>query len=70
MLTANYVDEMYWWEGVVVLNKLVFVMVVDLTSKYERHLRAFLAEIVLLVGIILEQVFQPRKPEMRPIYFL
>jgi hypothetical protein len=68
MLTKKYVDRYYWWEVVVLLKKLAFVMVVDLSNSQDSHLRAFMAEIVLLCGAFAEQMTQPRKQESRIIH--
>jgi hypothetical protein len=69
-LTESYKDEMYWWEVVVLLNKLLFVVIVDLTSRFDPNLRVFMVEVILLVGIFVEQIFQPRKPAYRSTHFL
>jgi hypothetical protein len=69
-LTEPYVDETYWWEVVVLLNKILFVMTVDLTSSFDPNLRVFLVEILLLVMVLVEQLFQPRKPSQRMNYFV
>jgi hypothetical protein len=68
MLTENYVDNLFWWEAVVLLKKLVFIMVVDLTNNLDRHLRVFMAEIVLMSVLFAETFFQPRKLQSRMLY--
>jgi hypothetical protein len=60
MLMFNYKDQFYWWEGVLVVKKVAFVMIVDLMNGYNRHLRVFLAEGVLIAGVFLETLCQPR----------
>jgi hypothetical protein len=69
-LTEGYVDQFYWWEVVVLLKKLIFVMVVDLSNDLDRHIRAYMAVIVLLSGMFFEYMFHPRKPEFRALHLV
>jgi hypothetical protein len=68
-LTRKYKDKYYFWEVVMMLKKLIFVMVVDLTNDYNRSLRAFLAESVLVTGVFAEFMVRPRK-ETNKVNFL
>jgi hypothetical protein len=68
MLAENYVDEYYWWELANLLKKLVFVMVVDLSNNYDKRVRVFMAEIVLVGWIFIEYACQPRKKESRMLH--
>jgi hypothetical protein len=70
LLTLSYLDQFYWWEVVVLFRKLVFVMVVDLTNDFDSYLRVFLAEVVLILGIFVEYIYQPRKAELRMLHIL
>jgi hypothetical protein len=70
LLTISYNRSFYWWEVVALFRKLVFVMVVDLTNDFETPLRIFLAEVVLISGIFLETIFQPRRAETRVLHTL
>jgi heme/copper-type cytochrome/quinol oxidase subunit 2 len=60
-LTRKYKDQFYYWEVVMMLKKLIFVMVVDLTNDYNSNLRAFLAESVLVTGVFVDFMVRPRK---------
>jgi hypothetical protein len=68
MLTDNYVEQFYYWELVVLLKKLIFVMIVDLSNDFDKHIRVFMAEIVLIGSIFVEYIFQPRKQESRMLH--
>jgi hypothetical protein len=70
ILTFSFKHKYYWWEAVVLMKKLCFVMVVDLTNDFDPQLRIFFAEVVLLVGFFLEYVCQPRKEELRTLHTL
>jgi hypothetical protein len=69
-LIAKFKENYYWWELVEMLKKLTFVIVVDLSNDLEKHFRAFLAESVLVVGLLLECHFHPRKDERNVTYIL
>jgi hypothetical protein len=70
ILTLSFKAKYYWWEVVVLMKKLCFVMMVDLTNDFDPSLRVFFAEIVLLIGFLSEYVCQPRKEELRTLHTL
>eukprot|EP00475_Leptophrys_vorax_P004129 TRINITY_DN12463_c0_g1_i1.p1 TRINITY_DN12463_c0_g1~~TRINITY_DN12463_c0_g1_i1.p1 ORF type:complete len:237 (-),score=48.88 TRINITY_DN12463_c0_g1_i1:46-708(-) len=63
-LTENYVRQYYWWEVVVLVRKTSIVMVADLINNWDPQLKIFLVEIVLLLHIFAEYLFQPRSREV------
>jgi hypothetical protein len=53
--------EFYWWNLWQMLRKAVVVMMVDLTSTYNVYLRTFLVVMILLIGMFVETILQPRE---------
>jgi hypothetical protein len=60
ILFNKYKPEFFWWELVIVLEKTVFVMFIDLTNNFDRHLRIYMAEIILILTYIVESTMKPR----------
>eukprot|EP00475_Leptophrys_vorax_P019219 TRINITY_DN26246_c0_g3_i3.p1 TRINITY_DN26246_c0_g3~~TRINITY_DN26246_c0_g3_i3.p1 ORF type:complete len:303 (-),score=53.21 TRINITY_DN26246_c0_g3_i3:57-965(-) len=60
-LTELYVPKYYWWEAVMLVRKMSFVMIVDLTNDWNVQLRTFLLEIVMLTHVLAEHFCQPRQ---------
>jgi hypothetical protein len=62
-LCSPYRERYYWWEGVVLLKKFAFVLLVDLTNDMGLFERSFLLIVYFVFEIALESIFRPYREE-------
>jgi hypothetical protein len=66
-LCLPYRERFYWWESIVLLKKLAFVLLVDLTNDMALFERSFLLIIFFSFEITLESIVSPYREENRSL---
>ena len=66
-LCLPYRERFYWWEGIVLLKKLAFVLLVDLTNDMALFERSFLLIVFFSLEITLESIVSPYREENKSL---